>query len=126
MAIGKSIGGGYQVNFERNICIFAIVAFAVIIGAVLAPSCRNTVSGVASAQQPESATTCTALGADTYMIRVNDDRVKSPAKILEAGLKNLLDENPNKKVKSCVPIEQVYVSGVGLGSSTEAIIVVLE
>lgn len=112
-------------NFERNICIFAIVAFLVIIGAVIAPSCRNG-GGVASTQQPESATTCTVLGTDTYMIRVKDDRVSSPAEALEAGLKNLLDENPNRKLKSCTPIERSHNIGVGVGSTTEGIIVVLE
>lgn len=113
-------------RFERNMCIFTVIAFVVIIGAVLAPSCRNTDSGVASAQQPESATTCTSLGADTYMIRVNDDRVKSPAKMLEAGLKNLLDENPDKKIKDFSSVERSYNTGRGEGSVTEAIIVVLE
>jgi hypothetical protein len=80
----------------------------------------------AQARQDVTITACTAIGADTYVIRINDDRVHSPAKALETGLKILLDENPNKKVKGCVPIEQVYSNGSGAGSSTEAIIVVLE
>ena len=105
--------------------VTCVVVIAVIGGATVLSIRPDAAQGVVSAQT-ESVTNCIALGADTFVIRINDDRIHSPAKSLEAGLKLLLEENPNKKIKSITSVQRAHFYGTNVGSSTEAIIIVLE
>lgn len=83
----------------EKINLIAIGATLVLVGllCIFILGLRKSVDGAIPAQK-ESATTCAALGSDTYMIRLTDNRVNAPAKALAEGLKNLLNE---KKTLAC-------------------------